>query len=100
MSFISYNIKKGNEYNRFTKELDFFTEDTGVTTSNFSNYMANNFSNYDDEIGFIPQGTIGILTTMTDMYVARFLEDTGNINPENNWHEGVWFLLASVPRVL
>jgi hypothetical protein len=100
MAYESYKIKKGNDFNRPTFELEFTTSDTGVTPTTIGNYMANNYSNYDEEnIGYIPQGTIACLTTGDMMFVAKFIERSGIQNPNNGWYEGTWFCLANVARV-
>jgi hypothetical protein len=94
-----YYIKNGDSFNRPTKQLEFTTEDTNVDATNFANYMDNNFSSFNEKTGYIPQGTTGILLTSDMMYVARFIERTGNINPNNGWYQGDWFLMAKVKRV-
>lgn len=99
MAFFGYKIKVGERSNRPADELEFHTKDSGVTVDNFSNYMANNYHNFEEEIGYIPQGSVGILYTSDTMYVAKFLEQSGDINSDNNWHEGEWFLIAKCPRV-
>jgi hypothetical protein len=100
MTYLGYKIKVGNGYNRPNDELDFFTKDTGITVSNFMNYMANNYRNFNEEIGYIPQGSVGVLYTNDTMFIAKFIEQSGDIDPENNWHEGEWFLIAKCPKVV
>lgn len=93
MASEEFLIKYGSNFNRPNKQISYSTSEI-VDVSQIDTYLSNNGSRFNEEKGFIQDGSIGILKDSENMYVCMFDETAGDENTEYNRRNGLWRCLC------